>query len=76
MSRMILTVLFVTLALSADAASAQIRVSARPEAQHGQGISRRKLSGPRFGFTVFTEDVADQNTGTQRRRPRYSSFVG
>ncbi len=60
MSRMILALLFVTLALSADAASAQVQASARPEAQEGQGISRRKLSGPRFGFTVFTGDVADQ----------------
>ena len=60
MSRMILTLLFVTLALGGDAASAQVQVSSRPGAQEGQGISRRKLSGPRFGFTVFTGDVADQ----------------
>ena len=60
MSRMIFALLFVTLALSADAASAQIRHSSALEDQGVQRISRRKLAGPRFGVTLFTGDVAEQ----------------
>ena len=57
MSRMIFTLLFVALASSANVTTAQAQDtsgSARP------AITQRKLSGPRFGFTVFTGDVADQ----------------
>ena len=60
MSRMIFTLLFVALALSAGAASAQIQDPATPGAQAAREITRRHLSGPRFGFTVFTGDVADR----------------
>ncbi len=59
MSRAIFTLLFVTLALSADAASVQIRRSSTLEAQQVQRVSRRKLAGPRFGVTLFTGEVAD-----------------
>ena len=60
MSRMIFTLLFVASALSADAASAQIQGTQTPEAQGARRVTRRQLSGPRFGFTVFTGDVADR----------------
>ncbi len=60
MSRMIFTPLFVALALSAGAASAQTRRPATREPQVAREIPRRHLNGPRFGFTVFTGDVADQ----------------
>ena len=60
MSRMIFTLLFVALALSTDAASAQIEGAATTQARVGREIPRRHLNGPRFGFTVFTGDVADR----------------
>lgn len=60
MSRMIFTLLFAALALSTDAASAQSRSPATPGAQMAREVPRRHLNGPRFGFTVFTGDVADQ----------------
>ncbi len=59
MSRMIFTLLFVALALGTDAASAQTQVSSTPEEQRAREVPRRHLNGPRFGFTVFTGDVAD-----------------
>ena len=57
MSRMILTLLFVAFASGANVASAQAQNTSESAAQ---AITQRKLSGPRFGFTVFTGDVADQ----------------
>ena len=60
MSRIIFTLLFVALALSASAASAQIQDPATQGAQAVPEVTRRQLSGPRFGFTVFTGDVADR----------------
>ncbi len=60
MSRMIFTLLFVASTLSAGAASAQIQETQIPEAQRTRGVTRRQLSGPRFGFTVFTGEVADR----------------
>ena len=59
MSRTAFTVLF-ALALTAGAASAQIRGSTRPGLQAREVVPRRHLSGPRFGFTVFTGETADQ----------------
>ena len=60
MSRMIFTLMFVALALSTDAASAQTQGPATPETQIAREVPRRcHLNGPRFGFTVFTGDVAD-----------------
>ncbi len=60
MSRMIFTLMFVALALSTDAASAQTQGPATPETQMAREVPRRHLNGPRFGFTVFTGDVADK----------------
>jgi len=57
---MIFTLMFVALALSTNAASAQTQSSTAGEAQMAQQVPRRHLNGPRFGFTVFTGDVADQ----------------
>ena len=57
MSRMIFTLLFVALASSANVTTAQAQDTSGSAAQ---AITQRKLSGPRFGFTVFTGDVADQ----------------
>lgn len=57
MSRTIITLLF-ALATSVGAASAQIQ-DASTRARGAQPLPRRHLSGPRFGFTVFTGDVAD-----------------
>ena len=59
MSRMIFTLLFVAFALTTEAVSAQIRRSSAPGVQTRREIPRRHLNGPRFGFTVFTGDVAD-----------------
>ena len=59
MSRPITMLLF-ALALSAGAASAQIGGSTRPGLQAREVAPRRHLSGPRFGFTVFTGETADQ----------------
>jgi len=60
MSRMIFTRLFVALALNTNAASAQTQGTTTTEARMGQNVvPRRHLNGPRFGFTVFTGDVAD-----------------
>ncbi len=60
MSRMIFTIPFLVLALSSGAASAQTQGPATLGVQGAQKITRRHLSGPRFGFTVFTGQVADQ----------------
>ena len=59
MSRMIFTLMFVALALNNEAASAQTQGPATPQAQMVREVPRRHLNGPRFGFTVFTGDVAD-----------------
>jgi hypothetical protein len=58
MSRTIFTILF-ALAASANAASSQIGGTTRPGLQARESIPRRHLSGPRFGFTVFTGETAD-----------------
>ena len=58
MSRTIFSVL-IALALAASAASAQTRGPSAPGAQGVQRLPRHHLSGPRFGFTAFTGDVAD-----------------
>ena len=61
MLRMIFTLLFVALALSTDGASAQTQGTTTTEARMGRDVvPRRHLNGPRFGFTVFTGDVADR----------------
>ena len=60
MSRMIFTLLFVALALGTDAASAQTQGPAARNAEMVREVPRRHLNGPRFGFTVFTGDVADR----------------
>ncbi len=59
MSRLVFTSLFVALATSAGAYSVRAQTSAIPDAQEVGPVVRRHLNGPRFGFTVFTGDVAD-----------------
>lgn len=58
MSRSIFTSLLVALALSSGAAAAQTAEPQIPEAQRVRKLARQHLAGPRFGFTVFTGDVA------------------
>jgi hypothetical protein len=59
MSRLTIASLFVAMAMGSGAASAQIAEPERPEAQRVRRLPRQHLAGPRFGFTVFTGDVAD-----------------
>ena len=60
MSRSILAYVLAALTLSAGAATAQEQEAKIPAAQTAKRLPSQKLSGPRFGFTVFTGDVADQ----------------
>jgi hypothetical protein len=60
MSRLTFASLFVALAMVSGAASAQVVEPLIPEAQRVRRVPRQHLAGPRFGFTVFTGDVADQ----------------
>jgi hypothetical protein len=59
MSRLVFTSLFVALATSAGAHAVRAQTSAIPDSQELGPVIRRHLNGPRFGFTVFTGDVAD-----------------
>ena len=59
MSRLTIASLFVAMAMGSGAASAQITQPEIPEAQRVRRVARQHLAGPRFGFTVFTGDVAD-----------------
>ena len=58
MSRTIFATLF-ALTLGTGAASAQFEGTTRPGLQAREELPRRHLSGPRFGFTVFTGETAD-----------------
>lgn len=53
-----LAISLLALAGGAGAASAQEEPRV-PEAQQARKLPRQKLSGPRFGFTTFTGEVAD-----------------
>ncbi len=54
------TLFLILLALSAPAPAALAQdAPAVPAAQEVKQLPRQKLSGPRFGFTTFTGDVAD-----------------
>ena len=59
MSRSILILGAAALMATAAPVSAQER-PAVPEAQQVKKLPRQQLSGPRFGFTTFTGDVAEQ----------------
>ena len=48
------------LVLSAGAVSAQQTVPPEAQSMAAKKLPRQHLSGPRFGFTVFTGDVADK----------------
>jgi hypothetical protein len=50
---------FMILGLGIGSAAAQQPTSAIPEAMQVRKLPRQTLSGPRFGFTVFTGEVAD-----------------
>lgn len=60
MSRTVLAYTIAALALSAGTVAAQEPLPEVPEDMRVKKLPRQKLSGPRFGFTVFTGDVADQ----------------
>ena len=60
MSPSILAHALSALVLSAGTVAAQQPVQGPPPGVPSQGLDRRKLNGPRFGFTVFTGDVADR----------------
>ena len=60
MSRLTFASLLFALAMGSGAASAQNAAPPIPEAQRARSVARQHLAGPRFGFTVFTGDVADQ----------------
>lgn len=59
MSRAPFLVIAAALLLGAVPASAQDRPRV-PEAMQVKKLPRQSLNGPRFGFTAFTGDVADQ----------------
>ena len=60
MSRTVLVYAVAALALCAGTVSAQEPVPEVPEDMRVKKLPRQKLSGPRFGFTVFTGETADQ----------------
>ena len=60
MSRTVLAYAIAALALSAGTVAAQEPLPQVPDEMRVKKLPRQKLSGPRFGFTVFTGDVADQ----------------
>ena len=60
MSRLVFTSLVVALATSAGAPSVQAQTSRISNPQEVRPVQRRHLNGPRFGFTVFTGEVADK----------------
>lgn len=59
MSRAILVLALLSLNVPARAVLAQKPLTV-PEAQQVKKLPRQKLSGPRFGFTTFTGDIAAQ----------------
>jgi len=71
MTRYVPSMALATLALVASPALAQ-QVSPGTELPQPR-VERQHLSGPRFGFTVFTGDVADQRTAADRE-PMISQF--
>ena len=62
MSRSIVVYALAALVLSAGAVSAQEPVPPVPHSGRVKKLPRQHLNGPRFGFTVFTGDVADQRS--------------
>ncbi len=60
MSRSIVAYALAALVLSAGPVSAQQSVVSVPKGTQAKKLARQHLSGPRFGFTVFTGDVADK----------------
>ena len=60
MSRSIIAFAVAALVLSAGAVSAQQSGVPVPQSTQTKKLTRQHLSGPRFGFTVFTGDVADK----------------
>ena len=57
MSRSIISLAIVALSMSAGTLSAQTQDV--PEQERARQLPRQHLNGPRFGFTVFTGEVAD-----------------
>lgn len=60
MSRFLFTSLVVALATGAGAPCVQAQTSQISNPQAVRPVQRRHLNGPRFGFTVFTGEVADK----------------
>jgi len=67
------TALALSLAFGAEAVSAQRPAPPVPEDMQVTRLPRQKLSGPRFGFTVFTGAVADYRQA-QGLEPVMSQF--
>jgi len=61
MSRATLIIAAAALLVGGAPASAQSRPEV-PEAQQAKKLPRQSLNGPRFGFTTFTGDVAEQRS--------------
>lgn len=58
MSRMTKVYVLIALALTAAPAAAQKPASEVPDEVRARELPRQRLSGPRFGVTVFTGDIA------------------
>jgi hypothetical protein len=58
MSRFMIGVVAATVALGIGATSIEAQQTAVPAELRAKKLPRQKLSGPRFGMTVFTGDVA------------------
>ena len=74
-----LTQILAAAALVAMAAPSQVQAQANqpdtiPEAMQARRLPRQHLSGPRFGFTVFTGDVAKYRQQVQNKQPIMSQF--
>lgn len=54
-----ITLLLALLAATVPARATLAQEPAVPAVQHVKQLPRQKLSGPRFGFTTFTGDMAD-----------------
>ena len=62
MSRSILALVLMTLAVGVGTASAQENGLVVPADRQVKKLPRQKLSGPRFGFTAFTGETADMRS--------------
>lgn len=73
MYRTVLSTAAMILGLGLASASAQQADPVLPESMQAKKLPRQKLNGPRFGFTVFTGDVAEYRQA-QGLEPIMSQF--